>query len=173
MRATLFFNWPGAVLFCAEEGEQSIVVPSELALPLSKESVANAIAKTGVEPRVMQTASGGWTAALTAAKNAEKSERAQKQKLREATESAVLRGSVSTLVRSHAEATVKKHEIDESIRVLKEQIGEAKKRAFTRGVYEDPRTFRGRESRLAALQLESQALQVRMGELPTQGETGQ
>lgn len=91
--------------------------------------------------------------------------RAAEQKARESFTAAVQRTSVAVEVRSWAEALERKNAIDDELRRVKAELGQARSRVFTSGQYADPSWYRGTESRAEKLKLESQALQQRLGEL--------
>jgi hypothetical protein len=164
MRIGVFADWPNALLILVGEDESSARLP-ELAPPFSKSSVAVAMAAARIRASVYEGVTGRWTAALHQARQAERAQRGQEQSQREAANAAFMRNSSSAGVSGHAEATIKKLEVDAGIRVLNEELSAARSTAFTTGVYMQRDVFREKDARLKELKQESQLLQVRMGEL--------
>lgn len=164
VRALVFRELPRALLLHFPEGAESVKLP-EISLPICETGVRAAFRRAGIEVRVSESVPGRWVTALQQARNAERAERTQLANLAKATSAALMRQSPSLLVQQRGEAMRRKEVVDEEVRRLKVQIGEAKSRAFTRGVYMDPVKFRAMEQKLEELKQESQALQVRMTEL--------
>lgn len=167
VRALVFRELPRALLLHFPEGASSIALP-EIALPVCEMSVRAAFRSAGIEVRVSESVPGRWVTALQQVRHAERAERRQRANLEKATEAALMRQSPSMLVQERGEALRRKHEVEEELRALKVQIGEAKSRAHTRGVFMEPAKFRKMERKLEELKQESQALQVRMTELRKQ-----
>lgn len=164
VRALVFRELPRALLLHFPEGAESVTLP-EIALPVCESSVRAAFRREGIDVRVSESVPGRWVTALQQVRHAERAERRQRANLEQATTASLMRQSPSMLVQERGEALRRKQAVEEEMRALKVQIGEAKSRAHTRGVYMDPTKFRKMERKLEELKQESQALQVRMTEL--------
>lgn len=164
IRVFVFPERPDSLLVIAPEGASELKLPA-LSVPFEKGPVAYALGTAGIEARVVETVPGRWSHVMQRAAKDERAERAQQDRLRQAKEAAILKGSAVAEVRERAEAITRKQLVDEEIARLKGQIKEARSKAHTRGVYMDPDRFRRMERRLEELKLESQAIQARLGEL--------
>lgn len=164
IRIFVFPERPDCLLLIAPEGTSAVSLPA-LPVPFEKGAVASACGMAGVDARVGETAPGRWTQAMDRAAKEERAERGQRDRLRQAKEAALLRGSAVAEVRERAEAITRKQLVDEEIASLKGQLKAARTKAATRGEYMDPERFRRLERRLEDLKLESQAIQARLGEL--------
>lgn len=136
-----------------------------IASPFSKHDVGLACAQAGLDVRVSEGTPGKWGAAYRSLHHAEAAERNQRNYLATAAANADRRGSGSMAAASRAEAIEAKAKVDEEIRALKAEIGKAKSDAFAKGKYLPVEIFRNKEKRLKDLRDESQALQVKIGEL--------
>jgi hypothetical protein len=161
IRVMVFDDRPDCLLLYVPERVE-LAIPKVTA-PFTKKNLLEAF--QGQNVRITEAPNAGrWDTSVLAAKKAEKAERGQKQKLAEATQATFLRNG-TPLARTRAEAIEQKHQVDERIRGLQAELGEARSRARTTGDYLPVAVFRERENRLAALKLESQALQAQMGVL--------
>jgi hypothetical protein len=163
IRIFVFPERPDALLVHVPEGKP-LALPV-LSTPFVKGEVSSACKLAGVDVRVRESTPGRWTPALERAKNDERGEIAQRQRLREATEAKILADTGDPIFKDRAEVLRRKHLVDEEIGRLKTQIGDAKASVRARGVYMDPHAYRRLEAKLAGLKVESQALQARLGEL--------
>jgi hypothetical protein len=102
---------------------------------------------------------------MVRARREARAERHQRQRLGEATAAALAKGSSDDIQRERGDAIRRKLEIDGEIADLKAKIKRAKSTAYTTGAYMDPVEYRGMESRLGRLGVESLALQNRLTEL--------
>lgn len=162
LRVMVFPDRPDCILFYVPDGMRLIIPP--IPSPFYKTTTSAALSSAGLNYRLTESVPGRWTESVLLMKKAERAERAQLQKVREAT-MAVLDRSGGPLAQNRAEAISKKHEVDERIREAKAWIGRAKSNSFARGTYEDPDRYRRKERELYELQQESLALQARLGEL--------
>lgn len=162
-RLMVFTDRPDCLLIVANDGAE-LRLPV-LVAPFTKASVASAFGEVGLDYRVSESIAGRWNTARIQARKAERAERAQRNNMRLAAEAAAANGSPSDAIREHAGLTARKLEVDREIGKLKTKIAEAKSKAFTSGQYMDPTAFRRMESKLEALKNESQAIQVRFGEM--------
>lgn len=163
IRVLTFTDRPECLLIVATS-DGAITLP-RLRAPFVKHEVTRSLSEAGIRSRVSETQAGRWSRAAVKAHAAEKAERFQQNKQREATEATLLRGAESVAARDRAEAIASKHAVDETIRNLKAKIGEAKSKRATTGQHMDPHAFRRLERDLALAQTESLALQTRLGEL--------
>lgn len=164
LRIFVFPERPDCLLVCVPDTTGRVALP-ELSAPFTKYDVAKACGDARVLARVGEMTPGRWTPTMQRAAVEARAERAQQNRLREASEAALLRGSAAAEVKERGEAIVRKHQIDEQIRDLKAKIGKAKSVAATSGKFLTVSAFRGMEQQLETLKQESQAIQVRLGEL--------
>lgn len=160
----VFPDRPDCLLLYVPEG-MKVALP-EIASPFDKAGASEALTKAGLRFRITESVPGRWTTSVVMMKSAEKAERAQVQKLREASMIALERGGTD-LAKNRAEAIAKKHEVDERIREVKNWIGRAKSNLKAGRGYEEHR-YRRKERELRDLQGESLALQNRLTELRKQ-----
>lgn len=162
LRLMVFGDRPDCLLVTAPDGP--LVLPT-LLVPFTKYDVAKTLGDAHIKARVSDGTPGRWTASLNQLRKADRAERGQQQRQREATEAVLLRGSNVADMRTRSEAIAAKHDVDDRIRLLKAQVAEAKTKAATRGEFMNPTQFRGLESRLSDLKDESQALQTLLGRI--------
>jgi len=144
----------------------TVVTLPPLAAPFVAADIRGACRAGGLDVRVSEGVVGRWTESYVMLRKAERAERAQRQRLAEVAKTAALRARPqSGFAQARADAITRKHDVDEQIRTLKTEIGQAKATAFATGRYMPATEFRAKEQRLAALQAESLALQNRLGEL--------
>lgn len=159
VRARFFPTLPGAVLFFIPEGLKLDV--QGLGGTFDREDLARACG----DVQISEELPGRWTTPILRARSAAKAERNQRHKEQEATEAAVLRGSVDPNERDRAKLVLQKQEADARCRDLKNQITRAKTEAATRGVYMPPRQFRALELELESAKQRCQAIQAMLGQL--------
>lgn len=97
--------------------------------------------------------------------NDARAQRMQSDQLREVQRQAILRGSASLTIATHAEAVLRKQNVDESLRQLKVELARAKSSAFTTGTFIPRSEFLNLEQSIADAKTESTLLQVKIGEL--------
>ena len=165
IRVMIFPDRPDCILFYVPDGEALTTPP--LAAPFNKKSVADAFAAVRANVRLTESTPGRWTESMKMMRKAEKAERFQLQKQREAAMVVLDRGG-GDLAKTRAEAIARKHGVDERIRDAKDWIKRAKSNAATRGQYEDAERFRRKERELSSLQTESLAIQQQLGDLRKQ-----
>lgn len=168
LRITLFPAHPQTILVYVPSG-QSLWLPT-LPTPFDLDVVCDALDDHDVPHDTREGDRNRWWRNISQSEDAEKATRAQQQREAEAARHVKIHlSSTSTsLDKQRSEIVLMKHKIDDEIRQLKVQIGKAKANAATRGLYEPPATFRGREKRLADLQTSSLAMQKKLGELKEQ-----
>jgi hypothetical protein len=140
----VFVESPDALLIVVPEGE-TMQVP-ECVPPFTRDGVASAFRAAGIDARVSDGRTSHWRSAIGQARANERAERGGTERRREAVASARLRSSPSATVRDHAAAMAMKHAVDDELRALK-----------NRGEQSTPRAV--------FLKAESQALQVKLGQL--------
>ena len=163
LRLMVFPDRPDCLVVYLPEGLVLELPP--VSSPFTKADVSQACGQAGLDVRVSEGTPGKWGAAYRSLHKAEVAERGQLHRLYEAAKNVERLGSESLAAKSRAEALAKKNEVDEQIRALKAEIGEARSRAFTQGKYLPVGVYRDKEKRLQKLKDESQALQARIGEL--------
>ena len=155
IRVITFPERPEALLIVADALPALPAMPG----PFANIQVRAALRDAGIDARVTEEVPGRWIYALRRTQADERAERAQRDKLRIATEAALATQSPDAIVRDRADVVRQKLEADESIVQLKAKIAAAKNTAATRGIYMDRDDFRSLEARLDQAKLLSQGLQ--------------
>lgn len=148
----------GAVVDLGADG-----TTAPLHAPFDLEAVAVALA--GVARVSASCASGPVARALAEVHAGQRRARRQQTEEQAALRATVMRGASSADVRTHAEAMTRKLAVDAELRTLRDKLGAAKALAYRAGVYMPRDEYQALSRQAEALAQESQALQVRMGEL--------
>src|SRR5262245_43018899 len=159
IRARYFPKWPGAVLFFIPEGLRLTV--RELEAPCEREQLQRACD----DLQISEAEPGRWTQSILMARAAAKAERQQRQNQQEASEAAILRGSVDPKERDRAKLLQEKHRVEGRMREIKATLAEAKSRASTTGCYMPPRQYRGLESELGQTKQQVEAINAQLGQI--------
>jgi hypothetical protein len=158
-RLILFGDSPDALLIVATE---PVRLPP-VAPPFTRESVVGSCKEAGVGFRLVEMPKAGrWTDAMKRARADARAEARQQQHAEQSAQATLLRGALSPHVRDRAEVIAKKLEVDAKVRELKEQLSEIGRQP--RGLSQD-KAFQRTASHLERMRQESQALQVRLGEI--------
>ena len=163
LRIAVFKDRPNCLLVLANQ-DGPVRLP-ELRAPFDRAEVSDALRDAGLPIRVVESVAGRWTQTALRLARDEKAERNKEQRTKEAVSVALGRNSEIASVREHSEALQKKQEVDERLRLLKQELSKAKSKVYTHGTYMKPGIFHEKQAELERLKLESQALQVRLGEL--------
>lgn len=172
----LFPSQPNALLLLADDGETAL---PPLVAPFVRREVLGAFAdldawsapgceSPGYAIRVTEGAAGRWAQALRTLESNARAERANQQRERDVVRAVVMKTAVDDVERERSALIVEKHAVDAEIRSLKQQIGEAKARAWSRGLYLPPAEYRELEARMRRAQDRSIAMQNTLGELRRQ-----
>jgi hypothetical protein len=168
IRIDVFTDRPGFLLLFVPPG-RTFRFPDGLHAPFERVALAEALGLAGVDARVRAVHSDASLGRVfTKTENERRSERAQRESLREAREHSILRGSTSPVVAIHSECVLRKQAVDGKLRSLKAKLSEAKTRAATTGHFLPRADFLKLEQDVEDAKAESLALQSRMGELRRQ-----
>ncbi len=164
IRVLLFQDRPDcmAVFVHDHDGPQTLVIES----PLTRERIREAAQAAGVEIRISEGAYVGRLRPVfdRLAKDA-RAERANQERERLAARSAIMRTAEDDIERQRAALVEEKLRVDDELRTLNAEIGDAKRRAFTRGSYLPPTQFRRLEQKAVELKDRSLAIQTALGRL--------
>lgn len=163
---------PRLVVFSDQPNYLLVYVPDGLAAqlpvlraPFTKTGLGLLFGDRGLPARITESPSGTLSAHMRKVRGNEKSERRQREQLKQAHQIAIDRASGMPLARSRAEALAKKNAVDAELQCVKAWLAEARTRLVTQGRFTDPQLYRKKERELADLKLESQALQAELGRL--------
>lgn len=164
LRISLFADRPECLLVLAPE-PGPVSLPT-MQSPFVRGEVSAAAAASGIDVRVVvEAACGRWAGAMRHRLSEERAERANVQQAAETYQAMILRGSVDPNERKRGVLLQKQQEINAELHRVKDQLGSAKSRAFTKGVYLPPQDYRRLEARARQLGQESQGIQVQLSEL--------
>jgi hypothetical protein len=168
LRVMVFPDRSDVILIYVPEGQRFWVPP--MSTPFVREEVAAAFRDRDIEARVVESTLGRFRESIHAANEADRAERGQRERERQAQKIIQIRHSptATTVELKRADAIEKKNAIDAEIRKLKLEVATAKSRAHATGVYMSALEFRGKEAKIAALQTDSIALQTHLGTLRKQ-----
>lgn len=159
VRARFFPQLPGAVLFFIPQGLRLDV--QGLGDTFGQQEIARACG----DVQISEAVPGRWTSTIVMARSAAKAERGQRQLLQEATEAAILRGSVDPKERDRAALILEKQTVDGRAREIKTALAAARCRAATTGQYMPTTRFRALEKELEDVKQKSQAIQAQLTQL--------
>lgn len=165
IRVMVFRDRPDCLLVHVPEGA-SVAFPS-LSPPFTVESVREACRAAGVEVRVTEAIKAGrWTDSINKLRMAERAERASKNRLAESVAHAAAASSPDTPLFAHRKHLIEqKTAVDDELRKLRAELGEARSMAHLHGVFMDPAVFRRKNARVTQLSNESLSLQNVLTEL--------
>lgn len=165
MRVMVFRDRPDCLLVHAPEGSDMALPP--LSPPFTVESVRTACRAAGVEVRVTEAIKAGrWTDSINKLRGAERAERASKSRLAESVAHAAAAASAETPLFAHRKHLIEqKTAVDDELRSLRAELGEARSIAHLHGVFMDPADFRKKNARVAYLSNESLSIQNVLTEL--------
>lgn len=164
IRLMVFHDRPDcmAVFVHDYDGPQTLVIEH----PLTRERVREAARTAGVEVRISEaTYVGRLRPVFDRMLMEQRGERHQQQREREAAKVVGMRMSGDSFQVARAQLLKEKTDVDDELRRLKTELGNAKSRAFERGVYLPPAEFRKKENRVEALKERSLAIQFELGQL--------
>lgn len=157
VRARFFPQLPGAVLFFIPPGLHLDV--QGLGDSFGEEEIARACG----DVQISEAVPGRWTSTIVRARAAAKAERCQRHMQQEATEAAILRGSMDPRERDRAALLLEKQKVDSRAREIKKILSQAKARAALTGQYMSVTRYRDLEIELEAAKQKSQAIQTQLG----------
>lgn len=163
LRFMVFNERPDCLVVYLARGT-SLRLP-EIPYPFGKETLATALSRAGIDYRISTGTPGQWIKTYKDLHLAECAERRQRDAEAVSVKNASRRASGILEARDRAEAIDRKTVIDQEIRVLKAELVQAKSIAYTTGHYMPVSQYHAKEQRLVDLKEQSQALQVRIGEL--------
>jgi hypothetical protein len=164
VRVTLFDDFPNSILIHCPEGEE-LAVPL-LRAPFDKGEVRAAFFEIGVDVRVKQEPTAGrWSKATISRLREERAERNQRQKLVEIQMAAENIAIGDDLEKERGALILEKHDVDETLILLKEKLGNVRVAGATRGKYIDPKEYRKLETKVEKAKLRSQEIQLRLGQI--------
>ena len=165
VRITVFPEWPEALLVLVDEDAEGVLVLPPLPVPFDRAGVLGAAREAGFLARVAEGEPGRWKPVMDKAAKDARAERAQRHRQGEAAFAALARGAADPDMRERGDLIQRKQRIDETLASARAKLVAAKDTARTSATYMEPAAFRALEEEVRRLGLESQALQVRLGEL--------
>jgi hypothetical protein len=165
VRITVFPEWPEALLVLVEQEAEGVLVLPALPVPFDRAGVHDAARAAGFLARVSEGTPGRWKPVMDKAAKDARADRGQRQRLQEATFAALARGAEDPNMRERGDLIQRKQLVDEKLAAAKTQVAAAKSAAWSSTTRMDPAAFRAQEEEVRQLANESQAIQVRLGEL--------
>lgn len=163
-RITTFTSDPKFILVYAP-GDGPVRLPV-LTSPFTKAEVQQAFAGVQEVARIQEDVVGRQLRPIVAQQRKDaQSERGQQTRLMQTLAAVIDQGHPSPTRQERSELVLRKQAVDDELRALKFQIGEARARAFERGDYLPSETYRSLERRHQEAQAESQVLQARLTQL--------